>query len=308
MAEIDFGRVAVLMGGWSAEREVSLASGRQVLDALVSKGVDAFEVDVDRSELTTALAGKCDRVFNILHGTWGEDGRVQGLLDTLDIPYTGTGVLGCAVTMDKNLTKAVCEREGVATPEWRMVSSAVECEDAAQAIGGKSGFPVVVKPAKEGSSVGVSIARENQLGEAYDLAAKYGDVMVEQFISGSEITAAILNGVALPLIKISTPREFYDYEAKYQENSTVYDCPCGLASDAEKKIQNTALKVFEATRCNAWGRVDFLLDEAGNHYLLEVNTAPGMTDHSLVPMAAAATGLGFPELVIQILTTTVDNQ
>jgi len=308
MREGDFGRVAVLMGGWSAEREVSLSSGRQVLDALLSQGIDAFAVDVERSELSNALVGKCDRVFNILHGTWGEDGRVQGLLDTLGIPYTGTGVLGCALTMDKNLTKIVCQQHGVATPTWKMVSSADECEAAAHEIGDKNGYPVVVKPAKEGSSVGVSIARENQLNEAYSLAATYGDVMVEQFIGGSEITAAILNGVAMPLIKISTPREFYDFEAKYQEDSTVYDCPCGLASELEKEIQSTALKVFAITRCEMWGRVDFLLDETGNHYLLEVNTAPGMTDHSLVPMAAAATGLDFPELVTQILTTTVDSQ
>jgi len=308
MREHDFGRVAVLMGGWSAEREVSLSSGRQVLDALLSQGIDAFAVDVERAELSNALVGKCDRVFNILHGTWGEDGRVQGLLDTLGIPYTGTGVLGCALTMDKNLTKIVCRQQGVATPMWKMVGNADECEAAAQEIGDKNGYPVVVKPAKEGSSVGVSIARQNQLNEAYNLAATYGDVMVEQFIGGSEITAAVLNGVAMPLIKISTPREFYDFEAKYQEDSTVYDCPCGLATELEKEIQSTALKVFEITRCEMWGRVDFLLDEAGNHYLLEVNTAPGMTDHSLVPMAAAATGLDFPELVTQILTTTVDGQ
>ena len=308
MREHNFGRVAVLMGGWSAEREVSLSSGRQVLDALLSQGIDAFAVDVERAELSDALVGKCDRVFNILHGTWGEDGRVQGLLDTLGIPYTGTGVLGCALTMDKNLTKLLCQQQGVATPAWKMVGNADECEAAAREIGDKNGYPVVVKPAKEGSSVGVSIARENQLNEAYSLAATYGDVMVEQFIGGSEITAAILNGVAMPLIKISTPREFYDFEAKYQEDSTVYDCPCGLATELEKEIQSTALKVFEITRCEMWGRVDFLLDEAGNHYLLEVNTAPGMTDHSLVPMAAAATGLDFPELVTQILTTTVDSQ
>jgi len=219
-----------------------LSSGRQVLDALLSKGIDAFAVDVERSELSNALVGKCDRVFNILHGTWGEDGRVQGLLDTLGIPYTGTGVLGCALTMDKNLTKIVCQQHGVLTPTWKMVSSADECEAAAHEIGDKNG--------------------------------------------------------AMPLIKISTPREFYDFEAKYQEDSTVYDCPCGLASELEKEIQSTALKVFAITRCEMWGRVDFLLDETGNHYLLEVNTAPGMTDHSLVPMAAAATGLDFPPQLI----------
>lgn len=306
MSQVDFGRVAVLMGGWSAEREVSLSSGSQVLDALQRAGVDAFAVDVDRHELSNALVGKCDRVFNILHGTWGEDGRIQGMLETLDIPYTGTGVLGSALTMDKNRTKAVCQQRGVVTPAWRIVRQESEFEKAAADIGNECGYPIVVKPASEGSSVGVSIANENELHSAYRYAAKYGDVMVEQFIAGSEITAAILQGEALPLIKISTPREFYDFKAKYQEDSTVYDCPCGLSAEAEKEIQNTALTVFEATGCEAWGRVDFLLDEAGKHYLLEVNTAPGMTDHSLVPMAAAATGLDFSELVIQILTTTVD--
>jgi len=297
MSDFDFGRVAVLMGGWSAEREVSLSSGRQVLDALLGQGINAFAVDVERRQLSDALVGNCDRVFNILHGTWGEDGRIQGLLDTLNIPYTGSGVIGSALTMDKNLTKAVCKDQGVATPAWKLVRSESGFRDAAAEIGNEHGYPIAVKPASEGSSVGVSISRENELHEAYVLASEYGDVIVEQFVGGSEITAAILDGVALPLIKITTPREFYDFKAKYKEDSTVYDCPCGLSAEAEKEIQQTALKVFEATRCKAWGRVDFLLDDAGKHYLLEVNTAPGMTDHSLVPMAAAATGLAFPELV-----------
>lgn len=304
----EFGRVAVLMGGWSAEREVSLASGKQVLNALVSSGVDAFAVDVKRNELSQALSGKCDRVFNILHGTWGEDGRVQGVLETLDIPYTGTGVLGCALTMDKNLTKTICRQNGVATPQWQLVNDLQSCVQAVENIGSACGYPVVVKPVKEGSSVGVSIVQKNQSADAYSLAAEYGDVLVEQFISGSEITATIVNGEALPLIKISTPREFYDFEAKYQEDTTTYDCPCGLSATAEQDIQNTALKVFEILHCKTWGRVDFLLDNDGNHYLLEVNTAPGMTDHSLVPMAAAATGVSFSDLLIQILTTTVGNR
>lgn len=307
MSDPALGRVAVLMGGWSAEREVSLSSGGQVLDALLSVGIDAFAVDVERRDLSDALVGKCDRVFNILHGTWGEDGRIQGLLDSLDIPYTGTGVLGCALTMDKNLTKLVCQQQGVATPAWALVKSSEECMQAARTIGEKFGYPVVIKPVNEGSSVGVSIARENELTNAYEQASIYGDVLVEQFVSGSEITAAIINGEAMPLIKISTPREFYDFEAKYQEDSTVYDCPCGLSADLEREIQDTALRVFDITQCKTWGRVDFLLDENGQHYLLEVNTAPGMTDHSLVPMAAAATGLDFPTLVTRILTTTVDN-
>jgi len=285
---------------------VSLSSGRQVLDALLGQGINAFAVDVERRQLSDALVGNCDRVFNILHGTWGEDGRIQGLLEALDIPYTGTGVTGSALTMDKNLTKAVCQQQGIATPAWRIVKNAAEFKTASAEISNEYGYPIVVKPASEGSSVGVSIARENELDKAFENASQYGDVIVEQFIAGSEITAAILNDVAMPLIKISTPREFYDYQAKYQVDSTVYECPCGLSVSMEKAIQDTALGVFKATRCEAWGRVDFLLDEAGNHYLLEVNTAPGMTDHSLVPMAAAAMGLDFSELVIQILKNTVD--
>lgn len=307
MADTDFGRVAVLMGGWSAEREVSLSSGTQVLEALQSQGIDAFAVDVGRDELCDALVGKCDRTFNILHGTWGEDGRIQGLLETLDIPYTGTSVLGCALTMDKNLTKAICSQNGVATPAWQLVTDQEECQVAANRIAKDHGFPVVIKPVKEGSSVGVSLAHETEVGDAFITAAEYGEVMVEQFISGSEITAAVIEDQALPLIKISTPREFYDFEAKYHQDSTIYECPCGLNPELEKKIQATALNVFNLLHCKTWGRVDFLLDESGKHYLLEVNTAPGMTSHSLVPMAAAATGLSFPELVTQILATTVDN-
>ena len=299
-----FGRVAVLMGGWSAEREVSLNSGAPVLQALHTAGVDAFSVDVEKEELCNALVGKCDRVFNILHGTWGEDGRIQGLLDMLEIDYTGSGVLASALTMDKHRTKALCHQFGIPTPRWRVVNNFDECVQAA----GEIGFPVVVKPVSEGSSIGVSIVQNNELESAYSLASKYGDVLVEQFVSGGEITAAIVNGQALPLIKISTPRGFYDYEAKYLEDSTVYECPCGLSIDTERAIQATALKAFDLLQCRDWGRVDFLLDDKGNHYLLEANTTPGMTDHSLVPMAARAYGMNFEQLVLQILAATLNTE
>ncbi|OED40680.1 hypothetical protein AB833_11500 [Chromatiales bacterium (ex Bugula neritina AB1)] len=298
----EFGRVAVLMGGWSAEREVSLNSGAQVLAALCDSGIDAFAVDVDRSELTNALSGKCDRVFNVLHGTWGEDGKIQGLLETLNIPYTGSGVLASAVTMDKHLSKTLCRQHGIPTPDWSLVKSMDECVAAAREIG----FPTVVKPACEGSSIGVSIVQNNEVGEAYRLAANYGDVIVEQFVAGAEITAAILKDQVMPLVKISTPRQFYDYDAKYLENSTQYECPCGLSSDLEEKIQNLALEAFKRLQCSGWGRVDFLLDNENNPYFLEANTAPGMTTHSLVPVAARSIGLSFPELVMQILSTTVE--
>lgn len=300
----DYGRVAVMMGGWSAEREVSLNSGRQVLEALQSAGVDAFAVDVARDQLSSALVGNCDRVFNILHGTWGEDGRIQGMLDMLGIVYTGSGVLASALTMDKHRTKSLCHQYGIATPGWQVVNSFEACVEAADRIG----YPVVVKPVSEGSSIGVSIVQNNEVESAYSLAARYGDVLVEQFVDGGEITATILDGDALPLIKISTPRGFYDYDAKYLEDSTVYECPCGLSPEAEKAVQATALKVFELLHCRDWGRVDFLLDDQGNHYLLEANTVPGMTDHSLVPMAAKARGISFQQLVLNILALTLNTE
>ncbi len=299
-----FGRVAVLMGGWSAEREVSLNSGKQVLAALQSAGVDAFSVDVERDQLGDALVGKCDRVFNILHGTWGEDGRIQGMLDLLGLIYTGSGVLASGLTMDKHLTKSLCHQFNIPTPQWQVVDDLDACVDAATRIG----FPVVVKPVSEGSSIGVSIVQNNEVESAYSLAAQYGDVLVEQFVDGGEITATILDGQALPLIKISTPRGFYDYDAKYLEDSTVYECPCGLSAEQEQAIQATAIKAFELLQCRDWGRVDFLLDAQGNHYLLEANTVPGMTDHSLVPMAAKASGLSFQQLVLKILALTLHSE
>jgi len=299
-----FGRVAVLMGGWSAEREVSLNSGKQVLDALQSAGVDAFAVDVARHQVGDTLVGNCDRVFNILHGTWGEDGRIQGMLDMLGIVYTGSGVMASALTMDKHRTKSLCNQFNIATPAWQLVDSSRACMEAAREIG----FPVVVKPVSEGSSIGVSIVQDNEVESAFSLAARYGNVLVEQFIDGGEITATILDGEALPLVKISTPRGFYDYDAKYLEDSTVYECPCGLSADREQAIQATALRVFELLHCRDWARVDFLLDSQGDHYLLEANTVPGMTDHSLVPMAAKESGMSFQQLVLKILAATLDTE
>lgn len=299
-----FGRVAVLMGGWSSERDVSLNSGKQVLAALQSANVDAFAVDVVRDKLSDALVGKCDRVFNILHGTWGEDGRIQGMLDMLGMVYTGSGVLASALTMDKHRTKSLCQQFGIPTPRWQVVNNFDDCVEAATEIG----FPVVVKPVSEGSSIGVSIVQNNEVESAYSLAAQYGDVLVEQFVDGGEITAAILDGEALPLIKISTPRGFYDYDAKYLEDSTVYECPCGLSAKHEQAIQATALKAFELLQCRDWGRIDFLLDSQGDHYLLEANTVPGMTDHSLVPMAATESGLSFQQLVLKILALTLNSE
>ncbi len=298
------GRVAVLIGGWSAEREVSLKSGEQVLGALQSAGVDAFAVDVQRSELHDALLGKCDRVFNLLHGTWGEDGNLQGFLETLGIPYTGSSALASALAMDKDLAKAVCRQHGINTPQWRTVQSVDECQDAA----GEYGYPMVLKPVAEGSSIGVSLVMQNQLASAYDNAASYGSVMAEQYIDGSEITIGILNGQVLPAVKITTPNQFYDYDAKYLDNSTTYDCPSGLDTELERQMSATALRVFDLLKCHGWGRVDFLLDKNDRYFLLEVNTVPGMTDHSLVPMAARQAGMEFDELVVRILATSMESR
>lgn len=296
------GRVAVLMGGWSAEREVSLASGAQVLAALQAAGVDAFAVDVARHELHDALVGKCDRVFNLLHGTWGEDGNLQGFLETVGIPYTGSSALASALAMDKDLTKVVCRQHDIRTPQWRTVACVDDCLQAAEAFG----YPMVLKPIAEGSSIGVSLVHENEIASAYELAAGYGGVMAEQYIDGSEITVGILNGQLLPAVKISTPNQFYDYDAKYLAASTTYDCPSGLDAQLEARIADTAACVFDLLKCHGWGRVDFLLDRQNQHFLLEVNTAPGMTDHSLVPMAARQAGIEFPELVVRILATSME--
>ncbi len=296
------GRVAVLIGGWSAEREVSLKSGEQVLAALKSAGVDAFGVDVQRDELYNALVGKCDRVFNLLHGTWGEDGNLQGFLDTTGIPYTGSAALASALAMDKDLAKAVCRQHGIETPQWQTVASVDECHRAAEAFG----YPMVLKPVAEGSSIGVSLVMQNEVASAYEQAAQYGSVMAEQYIDGSEITVGILNGEILPAVKITSPNQFYDYDAKYLNDSTVYDCPCGLDASLERQIAETAARVFDLLQCHGWGRVDFLLDKNNRFYLLEVNTVPGMTDHSLVPMAARQAGIEFPELVVRILATSME--
>lgn len=298
------GRVAVLLGGWSAEREVSLKSGAQVLAALKSAGVDAFAVDVERDALYSALVGQCDRVFNVLHGTWGEDGNLQGFLETLGLPYTGSSALGSSLAMDKDLAKSICRQHGIATPEWQRVDSVESCTEAAR----RFGFPVVVKPIAEGSSIGVSLVHDNQLNGAWELAAGYGQVMVERYIDGSEITVALIDGEVMPAVKITTPNQFYDYDAKYLADSTRYECPAGLDADLEKAIGDTAARVFELLKCSGWGRVDFLLDKQKQFFLLEVNTVPGMTDHSLVPIAAREVGMAFPELVLRILATTLESQ
>ena len=299
MTRRDFGKVAVLMGGPSGEREVSLKSGNAVLAALKRKGVDAQGFDADSSTLRLLEDGKFDRVFIALHGRWGEDGVIQGALEVLDIPYTGSGVLGSALGMDKLRSKYLWSAAGIATPAYAMLEAGTDLDKVIT----KLGLPLFVKPAREGSSLGVSKARNvAELKSAWEMAAKYDDnVLAEQFIDGAELTCGILGDLALPLIKIETDREFYDYEAKYILDTTRYLCPCGLPAHEERAIQDLARRAFAALGCSGWGRVDFMRDKAGHAYVLEVNTVPGMTDHSLVPKAARQAGMDFDELVLRIL-------
>lgn len=293
----DFGKVAVLLGGKSGEREVSLKSGAAVLAALRRGGVDAHAFDpADRA--LSELAG-FDRVFIALHGRYGEDGTIQGALELMGIPYTGSGVMASSVGMDKWRTKLLWRAAGVATPEFELVDANSDFA----AIEKRLGLPLFVKPANEGSSIGISkVKAAGGLKAAYELAAKSDPLVIaEQFVGGGEYTVGILGDEALPVIRIVPANEFYDYEAKYLRDDTQYLCPCGLDSALEEKIKAEALQAFRVVGGQGWGRVDFLMDEAGWHYFLEVNTSPGMTDHSLVPMGAKAVGLSFDELVLKVL-------
>ncbi len=299
-----FGRVAVLYGGDSAEREVSLASGEQVLEALLRAGVDAYGIDKGPDVVERLAGGGFDRVVPMLHGRGGEDGTLQGALEVMGLPYTGTGVLGSALAMDKHRTKLLWRSLGLPTPEHRLVRAEDELGAAVEALG----FPVVVKPVHEGSSIGVSlVADEEQLLSGWFEASRFdADVMVERLVQGPEYTIAILDGEALPVIALETPREFYDYEAKYADGmGTRYLCPCGLAEAPERRIQSVAVAAFEAIGGTGWGRVDLLCDDDGEPWLIDVNTVPGMTGHSLVPMAAAAAGIDLEQLVWRILETSL---
>ena len=298
-----FGKVAVAMGGSAAEREISLLSGQAVLKALQKQGVDVIPFDTKVSSLDELKKMGVDRVFNMLHGRGGEDGQLQGALELLGIPYTGSGVLGSALGMDKLRTKLCWLGAGIPTPEWMVLSSQLELDHCATELG----FPVMVKPALEGSSLGMAKAdNKQQLEEAFKKAATFGcDVMAEQWVEGAEFTVAILAGEALPVIRLETPNEFYDYEAKYTTNTTQYHCPCGLSAEQEQALQALSLKAFKVLGGEGWGRVDLMLDQTGQPQLLEINTVPGMTDHSLVPMAAKQAGIDFDALVLRILDTSV---
>jgi D-alanine-D-alanine ligase len=302
----DFGKVAVLMGGWSAEREVSLKSGSAVLAALQRQGVDAHGIDAGRDVVQVVERRRFDRVFIVLHGRGGEDGTLQGALDLLGIPYTGSGVLASALGMDKWRSKLVWQAAGLPIPEYALVDAASDFA----AIESRLGLPLFVKPANEGSSIGVTKVRQaGELRAAYATAAKYDRlVLAERFLGGGEYTVPILGPQALPVIRIVPAAEFYDYEAKYLRDDTRYLCPCGLAAEQERQLQDMALQAFAVLGGRGWGRIDILLDMAGQAYLLEANTVPGMTDHSLVPMAARQAGIDFDMLCMRILETTLESR
>ena len=295
----NFGKVAVLLGGRSAEREVSLKSGNAVLAALRRSGVAAHAFDPAVLELQALRDEGYDRVFIALHGRFGEDGTVQGALELMGIPYTGSGVMASALAMDKWRTKLVWQAGGLPIPEYEMLDESSDFD----AVAARLGLPLFVKPASEGSSIGVSkVKHAGDLHKAYREAARHDKLVIaERYLGGGEYTAAIVNGRALPVIKIEPASEFYDYEAKYLRNDTRYLCPCGLPEEEEALMRRLALRGFELLGGTGWGRVDFLRGEDGTLYLLEANTSPGMTDHSLVPMAARQAGIDFDHLVLDIL-------
>lgn len=300
----EFGKVAVLMGGTSAEREVSLKSGAAVMAALQQRQVDAHAIDVGSDSLQQLLAGEYDRCFVILHGRGGEDGTMQGALELMGLPYTGSGLMASALGMDKWRSKLLWKAAELPVPACLVLKENSDFIAVEQQLG----LPLFVKPANEGSSVGISkVTVSGELFAAYHKAADHDDVVLaEQYIGGGEYTVAILGGEALPVVKIEPTGEFYDYEAKYLSDNTVYRCPCGLTSDKEKQLQQLALQAFDVLGCSGWGRIDILLDDDGEEYLLEANTLPGMTDHSLVPMAAKAAGIDFAELVWRILESSME--
>jgi D-alanine-D-alanine ligase len=298
----NFGKVAVLLGGRSAEREISLQSGQAVLAALQESGVDAHPFDPAKESLDELRRQNFDRAFIALHGRFGEDGTVQGALELMEMPYTGSGVMASALAMDKWRTKLIWGAAGIQSPRFMLLSAHSDF----MAVAENLGLPLIVKPAREGSTIGLSKVHNRQdVAAAYQLAAKHDPLVIaEEFISGKELTAAIIGETALPLIRIEVAGDLYDYQAKYVSNDTRYHCPSGLAESLEKSIQKEALSAYQVLGCAGWGRIDLIVNQHNQFYFLEANTSPGMTSHSLVPMAAKAAGISFQELVIKILELT----
>lgn len=298
-----FGKVAVLYGGKSAERDISLESGQAVLQALLAEGVDAVGLDA-RDDIVARLQA-FDRVFIALHGRGGEDGSMQGLLEVLGIPYTGSGVMASALSMDKVRCKYLWLGENLSTPNFMVIENTRQLSSLEKI----TKFPVMVKPAREGSSVGISkVENAKDLEAAVRLALQYDVALIEEYIQGSEYTVAILGDTVLPPIRLDTPRSFYDYQAKYLSDETTYTCPCGLAPEDEQHLKDLAFAAFKSVGASGWGRVDVMRDKTGAFYLLEINTVPGMTSHSLVPMAAKHHGLSFNQLVLAILQSSFINK
>jgi D-alanine-D-alanine ligase len=297
-----FGSVGVLMGGSAAERDVSLVSGQAVYDALKAQGVNVVAIDIKDNAPELLINEKLDRVFNVLHGRGGEDGVIQGLLETMGLPYTGSGVMGSAVSMDKYRTKLLWQGLGLPTPGFALIASTQDVQAAAEL-----GFPLMVKPVHEGSSIGMAFVEDVEgLEKACKSAAEFDSlVMAEQWINGKEYTASILADQVLPMIRLQSANQFYDYQAKYELDTTQYHVPCGLDQQTEQRFADLAKTAFDATGASGWGRVDLMVDEEGNPWFIEVNSVPGMTSHSLVPMAANAIGIDFKQLVWKILEQTV---
>lgn len=295
-----FGKVAVLMGGLSAEREISLLSGNAVLAALKNRDVDAHGIDVDENIVSRLVAEDYQRAFIVLHGRGGEDGTMQGLLELMSVPYTGSDVKASSLAMDKLKTKQIWLSMGLPTPDFCVLDSEQSCVQALEQLG----LPLIIKPVLEGSSIGMSkVESKDELVPAWQKAQQCGGtVIAERWIIGEEYTAAMLDGQVLPMIKLKTTHKFYDYDAKYEANDTQYICPCGLSEEREAELGELACRAFDAVGASSWGRVDFMLDQDGQPWLIEVNTVPGMTSHSLVPMAAKQAGLSFEDLVLKILS------
>jgi len=299
MAAHQFGKVAVLLGGRSAEREISLQSGQAVLDALQRSGVDAHPFDPAGQSMEKLLQQGFDKAFIALHGRFGEDGTIQGALELMGLPYTGSGVMASALAIDKWRTKLIWQAAGIQSPRYVLLQADSDFEQVAETLG----LPLIVKPAREGSTIGLTkVKRAEDLAQAYQLAAQHDAlVLAEEFIAGKELTVAILGETPLPVVRIEIAGELYDYEAKYFSNETKYFCPSGLPAELEAAIQRQALQAYQVLGCQGWGRVDLILSETNQFYFLEANTSPGMTSHSLVPMAARTAGIPFEDLVLRIL-------
>ena len=299
----DFGKVAVLMGGRSSERSISLLSGEAVFSALQSQGVDVHKVDVKRDISQKLTEGQFDRAFIMLHGRGGEDGEIQGVLDSLEIPYTGSELTGAVLSMNKALSKSIWQQLNLPTASYYHVNKDTEPNE----LINKLGLPLIVKPVNEGSSIGMTkVENEKDLKAAIDDALSFdSEVIAECWIDGDEYTVAILEGVSLPVILLKTPNKFYDFNAKYEANTTEYLCPAGLNKKDEEYCQELSLLAFEGLRMKGWGRVDLMRDKCGKFYLIEANSIPGMTNHSLVPMAAKQVGLNFEKLVLKILSLSI---